>query len=418
MSSIELTFNISLASPIDASSAIKAANHGIGIDDEQWRMLWHDPMREEHLQSVLALTGKLKPNCVNFLLLGIGGSALGARALHSALGDGTPHFFVLDNIDPHTVRQTIDAMQVNDPTFEHTVVAVISKSGETAEITSLLMVIEPVMSNATFVAITGASGTLRNYANTKKWPTLPVPNGVGGRFSVLSPVGLFPASMCGINITDLLSGAKEMDERCQQEKNNPAGLLAAGLVGAMQEGKPIHVMMPYCDRLVQFAHWYVQLWAESLGKCNNDGQRIGPTPIAAIGATDQHSMLQLWREGPLDKVIGFVTVKETDRVELGTHTISESQEWLCGQTLDSLLRAQQLATEKALLDANQPTWKLTLDNIDAHSIGQFIALWQATVAIAGRLLNINPYNQPGVELGKQLTRDMGQSQNRDSGSPS
>ncbi len=410
MSSIELTLNITLASPIDASSAIEEANQSIGIGDERWRILWHDPMRKGHLQSVQTLTDKLKQNCVNFLLLGIGGSALGAKALHSALGTDETNFFVLDNIDPHTVQQTIEAIQATDPTFEQTVVAVISKSGETAEITSLLMVIEPVMSNATFVAVTGASGTLHEYATKKHWLTLPVPDGVGGRFSVLSPVGLFPAAMCGIDITALLDGAKEMDEHCQQEKNNPAGSFASKLIGAMQEGKPIHVMMPYCDRLVQFAHWYVQLWSESLGKINSEGQRVGPTPMAAIGATDQHSMLQLWREGPLDKVIGFVTVQETDQVELGTHTISESQDWLCGQTLGSLLHAQQLATEQALLEANQATWTMSLNKIDAHSIGQFIALWQATVAIAGRLLSVDPYNQPGVELGKQLTRELGQTQ--------
>jgi glucose-6-phosphate isomerase len=267
------------------------------------------------------------------------------------------------------------------------------------------MIIEQSMKNATFIAITGANGTLRDYATTKGWPTLPVPEGVGGRFSVLSPVGLFPAAMCDINLVALLDGAKDMDEQCKQEKNNPAGRLAAGLVGAMQEGKPLHVMMPYCDRMVQFAHWYVQLWAESLGKMNKEGIRIGPTPIAAIGATDQHSMLQLWREGPDDKVIGFVTVKETQQIRLGNDVVSTSQEWLCGQTLDALLTAQQRATENAVQDAQQATWTMTLDRIDAYAIGQFIALWQAAVAIAGRLLDVNPYDQPGVELGKKLTRN-------------
>ena len=347
----------------------------------------------------------VKQNCVNFLVLGIGGSALGAKALHSALGNNTKNFFVLDNIDPYTVQRTIDAISASDPTFEQTVVAVISKSGETAEITALLMIIEQSMKNATFIAITGANGTLRDYATTKGWPTLPVPEGVGGRFSVLSPVGLFPAAMCDINLVALLDGAKDMDEQCKQEKNNPAGRLAAGLVGAMQEGKPLHVMMPYCDRMVQFAHWYVQLWAESLGKMNKEGIRIGPTPIAAIGATDQHSMLQLWREGPDDKVIGFVTVKETQQIRLGNDVVSTSQEWLCGQTLDALLTAQQRATENAVQDAQQATWTMTLDRIDAYAIGQFIALWQAAVAIAGRLLDVNPYDQPGVELGKKLTRN-------------
>jgi glucose-6-phosphate isomerase len=210
--------------------------------------------------------------------------------------------------------------------------------------------------------------------------------------------------MCGIDIIALLDGAKEMDDLCRQPDCNPAADLASGLVGAMKGGRSVQVMMVYCDRLVQFAHWYVQLWAESLGKIDKNGNRIGPTPIAAIGAADQHSMLQLWREGPADKVIGFVMVEETDQIPLGDSPISASQQWLCGLTLDSLLRAQQEATQRAVQDAEQATWTMRLQGINPNVIGQFIALWQATVAIAGQVLHVDPYNQPGVELGKQLTR--------------
>jgi glucose-6-phosphate isomerase len=405
MTTIDLQINISLQSSVDPSSAIEDANNGIGKNDERWRMLWHEPMQKEHLASINAIVEEVKPQCKNVLLLGIGGSALGARALHTALGSDGPHLFVLDNIDPHTVQKTIRAIQNNDPSFDHTVVTVISKSGETAEITSLLMVVERAMENATFVAITGARGTLHEYANKKQWKTLPVPDGVGGRFSALSPVGLFPAAMCGIDIEALLKGAREMDALCQQRENNPAGRLSASLVCAIQEDMPVHIMMPYCDRLEDFARWYVQLWSESLGKVNEKGQRVGPTPLVAIGATDQHSMLQLWREGPRDKVIGFIKVLETATVELGDSAISDTQAWLCGKTLGEILIAQQEATNKAVLDAGQSTWCMTLERLDAYSLGECIALWQATVAIAGRLLGINAYDQPGVELGKKLTRD-------------
>jgi glucose-6-phosphate isomerase len=405
MSTIKLDLDIPTKSTIDVTSAIDSANESIGVGDERWRLLWQEPMLNEHLDAIQSLVSRLGPKCKNLLLIGIGGSALGARALHTALGKESPNFFVLDNIDPYTVKRTIDSIKSNDPELEHTVVTVVSKSGETAEVTSLLMVVERELQNATFVAITGSTGTLHDLAKSRNWPTLPVPDGVGGRFSVLSPVGLFPAAMCNIDIKALLDGAREMDELCQQKKNNPAGSLAAGLIGSMQEGKHIHVMMPYCDRLFQFANWYVQLWAESLGKFNSNGKRVGPTPVAAIGSTDQHSMLQLWREGPNDKVIGFVTLQETTKVELGDSKISESQSWLCGENLDSILKAQQQATNQSVRDANQPTWTLTFERLDEHSVGQFIALWQDTVAIAGRLLNVNPYNQPGVELGKQLTRD-------------
>jgi len=311
----------------------------------------------------------------------------------------------LDNIDPHTFRRSIEKIKLNDPSLSQTVVTVISKSGETAEIAALYMAVQKDIPQATYVAITGQQGTLRAYAESSGWSIFTVPDGVGGRFSILSPVGLFPAAMCGIDIKGLLEGARAMDDQCMKTQHNPAADLAAGLVAAMEGGRTTHVMMPYCDRLVQFAHWYVQLWAESLGKIDSNGNRVGPTPLAAVGTTDQHSMLQLWREGPRDKVIGFLDVKHVDDVSLGENSMGVPQSWLCGQSLGSLLHAERIATEKAVIDAGQATWTMTFPRIDAHSIGQFIALWQVTVAIAGRLLHVNPYDQPGVELGKQLTKD-------------
>jgi glucose-6-phosphate isomerase len=173
----------------------------------------------------------------------------------------------------------------------------------------------------------------------------------------------------------------------------------------MRTGHTIHVMMPYCDRLSPFANWYVQLWAESLGKIDNNQCRVGATPVAAVGTTDQHSMLQLWREGPTDKVIGFVNVANTIDVPLENNVVGTSQSWLSGTSLHALLDAEQKGTEQAVRDAGQFTWSLTLPELTPYYVGQYIALWQNTVAIAGRLLGVNPYNQPGVELGKKLTKD-------------
>ena len=407
MDLIKLDIHIPFEVMLDVTPSIVDATNNAGQGDERWRMLWHDPMRTQHLDEINRLVDSLKPDCTNLLLLGIGGSALGSKALHAALAVqsiDSPNFFVLDNIDPHTVHGTIKCIEIHDPTFAHTVVVVVSKSGETAEISALSMVIKNAMPNATFVAITGETGTLKRIASQHNWDTLPIPEGVGGRFSVLSPVGLFPAAMCGIDVDGLLDGAAFMDEQCKQEANNPAADLASMLVTAISAHRSVHVMMPYCDRLNQFAHWYVQLWAESLGKQNATGERVGPTPVAAIGVTDQHSMLQLWRDGPKDKVIGFVSVQDDQDIKLGP-TLDASQDWLEGQSLLSLRNAEMDATRGSMHDANQATWQLTLDTLDVHTIGQFIALWQDTVAIAGRLLDINPYNQPGVELSKKLTRD-------------
>ena len=405
MDLIDLTLTIQLDSSLDVQDCISSANECSGHGDERWRSLWRDPMQQEHVDSILELVTSLQP-CKILLVLGIGGSALGTRALHSALCSAdSPALYVLDNIDPTTVQNTIDSVKSNDPSLTQTVVAVVSKSGETAEVLALCMAVNAALSNATYVAITGQHGSLREYANSNGWATLPIPEGVGGRFSVLSPVGLFPAAMCGINIQELLDGARAMDDQCMQMSDNPAASLSGGLVSALHNGHNIHVMMPYSDRLTQFAQWYVQLWAESLGKVNHQGKRVGPTPVAAIGTTDQHSMLQLWREGPQDKVIGFVDIAKSLDVPLGEHSLGDSQSWLAGQSLGSLLQAERVATEKAVQDAGQLTWAMTLPTLDAHSIGQFIALWQVTVAFAGRLMKLNPYDQPGVELGKELTRN-------------
>ncbi len=383
------------------SSSIDGAGHG----DERWRLLWREPMQTEHLSKIRSVVEKVTP-CKNVLVLGIGGSALGTKALYSALSTqkSTP-LFVLDNIDPNTFTKTINQIRSNDPDCSNTAVVVVSKSGGTAEISALLMATQQEFPEATYIAVTGLAGILHQYANEQGWDILPIPDGVGGRFSVLSPVGLMPIALCGISIESLLEGARLMDDRCLQKKGNPAGDFSSALVAALQEGRNIHVMMPYCDRLIQFAHWYVQLWAESLGKIDSHGVRIGPNPIAAIGATDQHSMLQLWREGPTDKVIGFLLAQEDEDIKLSEDVLDSSQSWLKNKTMAQLLQAEQQATQRAVEEAGQVTWTIKLHHLNGHSIGQFIAFWQATVAISSRLLKVNGYNQPGVELGKRLTKD-------------
>ncbi|MBT4530361.1 MAG: glucose-6-phosphate isomerase [Phycisphaerae bacterium] len=400
MDTIELTIHFDTHNTICSKDAIISANDHIGKDDERWRTLWREPMQSEHLSAIDAVVASLQP-CKNILVLGIGGSALGTKALYQALKENaTKNVYVLDNIDPNTFQNTIKKLTDSS----ETVVVVVSKSGGTAEIGALLMATQNALPSARYVAICGKSGDLRSYATENGWEVLPVPDGVGGRFSVLSPVGLFPIALCGIEIEPLLDGARQMDDLCKQLQNNPAGDLATALISAMQDGFNIQVMMPYCDRLVQLSEWYVQLWAESLGKVNSDKVRVGPSPMTALGATDQHSMLQLWREGPTDKVIGFVEVTDEIDVSLGDQPISTSLSWLCGKSLGTLLHAQKVATEEAVRDAGQKTWTLTMPSLNAHSIGQFIALWQNAVAIAGRIMKINPYDQPGVELGKELTK--------------
>ncbi|MCP3903290.1 MAG: glucose-6-phosphate isomerase [Planctomycetes bacterium] len=395
---------------------------------ERWRSLPHDPVRAEHLSAVDALVTKLAPGTDDLIVLGIGGSALGNSALQAALNPptwnllprekrGGPRLFVLDNVDPVLVGRTLACVRETDPRFERTVLNVVSKSGETAETAAQFLVARSMLVEALgdahaerVVAITDTErGTMRSICDAEGYATLPVPGGVGGRFSVLSPVGLFSSAMCGIDVAALLDGAAEMDERCRRPevRENPAALLAWLLIEHARHGRSQHVLMPYANALDGLADWYRQLWAESLGKRQaRDGREIfaGPTPIKALGATDQHSQIQLYREGPADKVIGFVEVERfAEDVAIPGDLDVEPLRYLHGKSLGALLAAEKRATEYALVESRRPHYTIRMPEITAHTIGQFIWLWQMTTAYAGLLLDVNAYDQPAVETGKQAT---------------
>lgn len=405
---------------------------------EVWRELPFPPLRDEHLKSVMSLVEEHQGKTENLVVLGIGGSALGNIALQGALNPCTynllerskprkkspstrtgPRVFVVDNVDPAYFGAVLEFCLASDPSLEHTLFNVISKSGETAETASQFMVVRDLLKkhrgkNASrhVVAVTDpVKGTMRKICDSEGYATLPVPEGVGGRFSVLSPVGLFSAAMCGIDIAALLDGAAAMDGPCSREAltENPAAMLAFLLVElGTHLGKTNHVLMPYRNALYSLADWYRQLWAESLGKrtdLRGEAVYAGFTPIKALGTTDQHSQVQLYREGPNDKVFGFVDVENDERdslvipAGLGVKEIA----YLEGKRMADLLSAEKRATEFALVESQRPNFTITFPRLDAHHVGQFIHLWEVATAYAGLMLNINTYDQPAVELGKQAT---------------
>ena len=254
------------------------------------------------------------------------------------------------------------------------------------------------------------AGTLRTIADKDKLETLEVPDGVGGRFSVLSAVGLFSAAMCGINISRLLAGAREMDNRVKTTRfrRNPAAINAAINYHFYTHGKPISVMMPYSDALKDMADWYRQLWAESLGKSRDLKDKeveIGPTPINALGTTDQHSQVQLYREGPNDKLFTFLEVNHFTRdLRMGpAPDCAPELGFLTGKKLSTLLNNEKKATEYALLESKRPCLTVLFDRVNAYTVGQFIYLYEVTTSLTGALFGINPYDQPAVELGKEAT---------------
>jgi glucose-6-phosphate isomerase len=362
----------------------------------------------------------------NLLLAGIGGSALGPSALFQALAHplhnllstdervGRPRFFVLDNVDPDLAYAQLDFC---DP--RETVYNIISKSGSTAETAAATLLIFDRLKKTlgarwkdhVICTTDPRSGDLRALCEREHLPTLDLPSGVGGRFSVLSPVGLFPSAMLGFGVAALLEGAGEMAERCLNDdlNENPAAQLAAALyLFDTQRKKPIHVMMAYANALYGLADWFRQLWAESLGKAHDLKDRTvnsGPTPVKALGTTDQHSQVQLYIEGPYDKVLIFLEV-EHFRHELPLPAIYpdvSSLNYLGGRTMNKLMVAELAATREALARQGRPSLTIRFPLVDAHSLGEFFMLLEMTTAMAGNLYHINPFDQPGVELGKVLT---------------
>jgi glucose-6-phosphate isomerase len=385
-------------------------------------------------KSVKKLVKQFKPRCENLVVLGIGGSALGNIALQNALNPYTynldsnkrkgrrsrqqagPRLFIFDNVDPAQFGSFLDYIS---PRLGKTVFNVISKSGQTAETASQFMLVQKLLETRfgrdklkdRVIATTDLEkGTLRKIATDAGLSTLVVPDGVGGRFSVLSAVGLFSAAMTGINIDQLLAGARDMHARVTNPDffKNPAAVNAAIQYHYYNRGKRISVMMPYSYALYGFADWYRQLWAESLGKkFSLDGREVfvGPTPVKALGATDQHSQVQLYREGPNDKVFTLLEVQNLGRkLKIGpAPKCAPELHYLAKKDLGALLNAEKKATEYALCASNRPTLTVLFPKVDAYAVGQFIFLFEATTSFAGALFGVNTYDQPAVELGKHAT---------------
>jgi len=397
--------------------------------DKQERPAYrHLPYDTQTLEKVKGLVAEVKDKgqCENLVVLGIGGSALGNIALQTALrpymwnlDDSRrtgPRLFIFDNIDPAQLVSFLD--WVNDR-LDKTIFNVISKGGDTAETLSQFMIVRPKLlekfgfdgyKERVVVTTDAKKGLLRRIAATDKLCSLEIPAGVGGRFSVLSAVGLFSAAMCGIDIDQLLAGAADMDARvsCEDFLKNPAAISAAINYYFYSQGKKISVMMPYSFHLKDLADWYRQLWAESLGKAKDlkgNEVHIGPTPIKALGATDQHSQIQLYREGPNDKLFSFLAVDDfgADLTIGPAPDCAPELKYLAGKKLSALLNNEKKATEYALLDSKRPCLTVLFDILNAYTVGQFIYLYEVTTSYAGELFGINPYDQPAVALGKEAT---------------
>ncbi len=382
------------------------------------------PYQRQAVSNIKELVDKLSGRYDNLAVLGIGGSALGNIALQTALNSptynleterGGPRLFVCDNVDPVQYGALLDYL---GDQLDRTLINVISKSGRTAETAAEFLTMQALFAAKLpgadlrdhIIATTDASGgTLRSIVDKVGFTSLTVPDGVGGRFSVLSDVGLFSAGMCGVDIEGLMAGARDMDERVKNDDltANPAAMYAAIQYQFYNIGKPLSVMMPYSYQLKDLCDWYRQLWAESLGKeydLKGKVVNVGPTPIKALGATDQHSQVQLYREGPNDKIFTFLEVEKFSR-EVTIPDAGEVKElsYLSGQKMSKLINAEKLGTEYALLHSKRPCLTVKFPEISAYTVGQFIYMFEVATSYMGELLGINTYDQPAVELGKEAT---------------
>ncbi|HWV23059.1 MAG TPA: glucose-6-phosphate isomerase [Thermomicrobiales bacterium] len=362
----------------------------------------------------------------DFILIGIGGSSLGAIATIMAICNpyrnllsdeerGGPRFFVLDNPDPEKVRATLDIVDLSK-----TLVNVVSKSGATAETAANFLVVRDALIKAVgreqaakqIVATTDPeTGILRSMADAEGWRTFPVPPGVDGRQTVLSAVGMIPAAMAGVDIHEMLAGAAAMRVRLESSdiRENAAYLLASlAVISDQKHDKSMLVTMPYADSLFGITDWFRQLWAESLGKklsTDNEVVFAGQTPIKALGAIDQHSQIQLYTEGPNDKLIQLIAVGEyRESVAIADPPESAPElDYFKGGELGQLLDRERHATSWALTEAKRPNLTITTPVIDAFALGEFFYMMQLQTVMAGALYHVNPFGQPGVEAGKNAT---------------
>ncbi|MBW2688983.1 MAG: glucose-6-phosphate isomerase [Deltaproteobacteria bacterium] len=381
------------------------------------------PDSPEIVAEISTLAREVQENFDNLVVLGIGGSALGTTAIFNALcyghnllnaqqRDGSPRLFVLDNVDPDGFSTHLAFC---DPA--RTCFIVISKSGTTVETTSQFLVARQWIEESVgdcyqdhFILITDPeSGVLRELADREGYRSCAIPAGVGGRFSVFTAVGLLPLACVGVDIARLLKGAADFSRFvCHDDlETNPAYLNAALQYLAYQKGLKLSVLMPYSDRLKDIADWYRQLWAESLGKkFAVDGSvcHVGPTPVNALGTTDQHSQVQLYVEGPFDKVVTFIVVDEYDRdLQMPHYGAAPEMTYLAGHSMGELIHVEQQATSAALTRNQRSNCAIHLPEVSAESVGALIYMFEVQTLFAGYLFEVDPLDQPGVEEGKHFT---------------
>jgi glucose-6-phosphate isomerase len=367
-------------------------------------------LKKSGLRESLSLAQKFSEKFKTLVILGIGGSALGAKAILNALAPTKNKVIICDNLDPVDFHTAICSLN-----FESTCFAVISKSGGTVETVSQLGVILGLLSEKSLeikkhiVAITDPqSGSLNKWAATYQIPTLHIPTSVGGRFSVFTPVGLFPLAFAGLDIETFLENASNEFQSPSKETWD----LGQRIFDCEKGGARAHSFWPYGTGLLGVGQWFVQLWGESLGKISKTGERVGTLPIPGVGATDQHSFLQMLMEGRKNTISGFLKVGKWPSTQDSKTRVPklpqefESLYYLENRSFGEILNAELDATEQALKNSFRPTYRIELEELSIASLGSLMAFMMTLTSYTGALLKINPYDQPGVEAGKVILKKL------------
>lgn len=406
----------------DIRSQVLAAHQKVEEEQRQKTApLWDLPESAESLKAVSEISHRIKNQFENLLVIGIGGSSIGLKCLLGALlpplynlkgttsRAGFPRIFVLEAPSPETLVDLMETLEIRK-----TCINLVSKSGRTVETLAIWFCIQEILKKEVgrrwrehVVVITGEGrGTqiknpLAELAEEEDLVTLTIPENLPGRFSVFSPVGLFGATCVGIDAAALLKGARESIKSLSNDDFESNPTLFNAVVHyflCAKKGKGTSVMMPYGDSLKEFGNWYSQLFAESLGKTSQ-----APTPLPCLGPQDQHSLLQLFQEGPKDKIVTFI---EVDRFPMEKRIPKQVGEfsYLSHQGLEAILKAELRATGKSLAEVGCPSVTVTMDQLDAFHIGQLLMSYMIQTVLTAALMNVNPYDQPGVDRSKELTR--------------
>jgi len=375
------------------------------------------PAERGDLRAIEAVAARLRSGATDIVFLGTGGSSLGGQALaqlagHAVPGIGLlregPRLHFMDNLDPETYAGLLAKLPLGQTRF-----VAISKSGGTGEtlmqtIAALAAVkdaglaaqIPDLFLGLTEPAAPGKPNGLRALLGAHKVALIDHHTGIGGRYSVLTNVGLLPAAVAGVDIAAIRGGAAAGLARVL-DGDEVAPAMGAALAVALAPSKPIAVMLAYADRLERFTRWYVQLWAESLGK--NGG---GTTPIAALGPVDQHSQLQLFIAGPRDKLFTVVTVGSGGRgprIDAGLARLAGESDF-AGKTIGDLVAAQGRATIETLARNGCPVRSIHLPRLDPESLGELLMHFMLETILAAHLMGVDAFDQPAVEEGKVLAK--------------